>query len=632
MPKIENVGGKIRYSIERFDGGLNTNDNPSSISPYESPEALNVVFDERGAVSTRPGSEKWNTTAIGSFPIDWGITYQTTHIVWANGTMYKTSGPSGTTFAAITSSSGKFQAGVRPAAIVYQNVLFTSDGTNGPWKYTGDENFYKMGIDIPSAPAGSGTSAGSVSTGTYYYAISFVNSQAVEGGLGTPSAAITLTGTATIGLTGIPVGSALAGVNQRFVYRAEAASGPFRRVGTIADNTTTTYADTTANGSEGKFPIDDGTAPDAFKTIALHKERLFFDSATDRSFIRYTEVENPYIAPALNEEPINQGDGEDIIAIASQDDLVTIFKENQTHSIFTADPADDTTWQRIEVPANIGIVGPKAFTKIQNSIVFVGKQNNYITGFHLLNGIEIRESNDGKLRSLSISEKIQPDLLSETSTSGWSSMALTLFKNRLYATYAGTGSTTNNGIFWLDLTRVGSEGQPGSWAKWTGINARCFYVNNGQLFAGDATSTGFVRKLNSSSYSDSGTAIDCYFYTREIGGEKDGQLDSYVKDLRELYVWHQQLGAYYMDVNVRADGDTSDGIAYPVYLDPGGNTWGAMVWGTDAWGGTRSDYETRLVMGYLGKRFQIGFTNQNTVDQAFKVHRIELGFNIRRRR
>lgn len=631
MPKITESGGKTRYSIERFDGGLNTKNNVSDISAFESPDCLNVVFDDQGAVTTRDGSKVFNTTAIGSFTIDWGISYNQTMIVWSNGTMYRSSGLTGSTFTAISNTTSKFTTGVRVAAIIYQNLLFTSDGTNGPWKYNTSGEFRNMGIDTPSAPTGASIGAGSLSTGTYYYKVSFINSQVVEGSVGSASVAVTLTGSSTARVSSIPVGSTLAGVAQRFVYRSEAASGPFRKVGSIADNTTTTFDDTIANGAEGKQPIDDGTKPDAFKTIALHKERLFFDSAVDRTFARYTEIENPFIAPLLNEEPINSGDGEDIQAVASQDDLVTFFKKNKTFGIVTVDPADDTTWGRVEVPANIGIIGPKALCKVQNGIMFVGQQNNALTGFHFLTGVRIAETSDGKLRSLTISDRIEYDLLNLITSTAAPSITMDLFKNRLYMAHPQS-STTNNRIFWLDLNRVGSNGKPGSWAPWSGINANVFFSHNGLFFAGDSTETGFVRQLNAGAFTDSGSAINSYFWTKEIGGQDDGSLDSYIKDLRELYIWHEKQGDYYMNVRVRTDGDTSDGTAYPVYLDSGGSFWGTMVYGVDPWGGLRTDSETRIVMGFIGKRFQIRFDNQNTAGQSFKVHRVELGFNIRRRR
>jgi hypothetical protein len=625
-------GAKPRNSIERFDGGLNTLNSPAAIKPEESPDLKNCVFDEEGAVTTRSGTVKWNMTAIGSAPVDWGISYNTTMIAWSNGAMWRTSGPSGTTFTKITQTSGKFATGVRVAAIVYQNILFTSDGVNGPWKYDTSGGFYNMGIDIPSAPTGASNGAGSISTGSYYYGVSFVNSQVVEGEIGSMSVGVTTTGSSTIRVTQIPVGSSLAGVNQRFIYRGEAASGPFYKVGTINDNTTTTFDDTVANGAEGKAPVLDGTKPDAFKTIALHKERLFFDSSEDRTFGRWTPVGNPFIAPALNEEPFNQGDGEDIQAIASQDDFAIFFKKNRTFALHLTDPADDTTWQKIEIPGNIGIIGKKALVKIQNGLIFGGQQNNRFTGLHFLTGLRIIETSDGRLRSLAVSEQIEPTMLKETEPTQWANIQLELHQNRLFMAYAPFGVTTNNRVLWLDLNRLKNNNNPGSWSIWTGLPANFFFMHNGLFFFGDSSDTGFVRRVNAGSYDDDGVAIDSYFWTKQIGGQNDGGLDSWVKDLRNLYVWHAKVGNFNMNVRVRADGDSSDGTAYVVDLNQGSALWGSMIWGVDPWGGIRDDFETRIPTNFLGKRFQVRFDNQNVAGQYFKVHRLELEFNLRRRR
>lgn len=633
MATLTDVGGRFRYSIERFDGGLNTKDSPSKIGPTESPDCLNVVFDDAGSVWTRDGTAKYNTTAVGTFTVDHGISYNTTQIIWANGKMYRSSGPTGTTFTAITSSSGKFVAGAKVAAQIYQSILFCSDGTNGPWKYSGGESFYNMGIDIPSAPTGASIGAGSLSTGTYYYGVSFVNTQVVEGEIGSSSAGIAITSSGTIRVNSIPVGSSLAGVNQRFIYRADNASGPFKKIAALNDNTTVTYDDTIPNGSEGKFPIEDGTKPTAFTTLELHKERLFFDDATNRSFLRYTNFLNPYISEAENFEPLNNGDGESILAIAGQDDFVNAWKSNKCFSLLIQDPSDDLTWIKKEVPANLGIIGPEAFDKIQNGIVFVGRQNNRLTGLHFINGLKVIDADDGKLRSLSISEKVEYDFLNLIEPTYWANITCKVFENRLFMSYTPTGGTVNNKIFWLDLNRVGSQGQPGSWAPWDGISAKCLYTHNGNLLCGDSTATGFVRTFNAGAYSDSGVAINSYFWTKEIGGEEDGSLDGYIKDLREVYVWHAKLGNYNMNVRYRVDGDTGDGTPYTINLNGTGSTWGSMIWGVGPWGGTRTDFETRINIGrVIGRRFQIRFDNQNTVSQAFKVHRLELGMNLRRRR
>lgn len=633
MPSIKTARERIRYSIERLDGGLNVKESPSKISPYESPDCLNVTFDDDGSVQTRKGSAIYNTTLVGSFPIDFGISYNDLSVVWAGGSMWHSSNTTGSTYVKVTQSSGRFASGSHVAALVYQNVLFSSDGTNGPWKWTGSENFYNMGIDIPSAPTGiSGAAAGNIQPGTYYYAVSFVNTQVVEGEMGSSSAGVTLAATANVNISEIPIGSTLAGVNERFIYRAVAASGPFRRIGTISDNTTTTFTDTTVVGLEGASPVFDGSKPTPFKTIALLKERLFFDDSTNRSLLRYTEFQNPFISEATSFEPINNGDGEDIIAVTGQDDVVVSFKENKSTGLILNDPSDDTTWSKQELPTNLGIIGPKAYAPMQNAIIFVGRQNNKITGLHVLTGLNVIETSDGRLRSLSISERIEPEILNNMPRTYWAETFLGVFENRLHMAYTKTGST-NGSVLWLDLNRVGSEGQPGSWSLWSGINAKCFFSHNGQFFAGDSTSTGFVRSLNQDAYADSGAAIDSYFWTKSVGGEDDGTLDSYVKDLREIYVWRALLGNYNMNVSYRVDGDAGSGTSFPINLATGSSLWGTAVFGSAFWSGDRDDAEVRIPIGRVqGKRFQVGFDNQNTINQGFRVHRAELGMNMRRYR
>ena len=52
----------IRY--ENFDGGYNNNSSPMSIDDNQSPDLLNVVLDERGAIKKRKGLTPWLTQEI----------------------------------------------------------------------------------------------------------------------------------------------------------------------------------------------------------------------------------------------------------------------------------------------------------------------------------------------------------------------------------------------------------------------------------------------------------------------------------------------------------------------------------------------------------------------------------------
>lgn len=638
MPSLNKVGSKIRYSVDRLDGGMNTKDAPSRIPSQDSPDCLNVVFDRRGAVVTRPGSAKWNTQLVGSYPILGAISYNNEMVIWHNGLMMKTSGISGTTFNIVTTASGLFSDTAPVASVIYQNVLFCSDGTNA-WKYSGGENFSKHGIEIASAPTGTVTAAltSAAQPGTYYYGVAYVNSQAVEGEISSASTGTTLTVTGSISLT-IPVGSTLAGVNERWIYRSESASGPFRRVGVVANNTAVVFTDTTPTGQEGKLAVLDGTEPTPYTTIALHKERLFFVDPDEPSMLRWTNYTNPYVSEVENFEPIDNGDGETIQAIVNQDDVLTVFKNNKGFGILTTDPSDAMTWKKVEHPTNLGIVGPFAFARVSNGVVFIGRRNNRITGAHFLSGIQVLEMTDGRLRTLTISEKIEQDILDGFNRNYLNKTTCGVYNNRLYISYVYTGSSYNDSIWWMDLNRIGSEGQPGSWAPWSGINAGGFFNHNGDWFSYDSSPTGYVRQLElEGTYNDSGAAINSYFWTKEVGGNVDdpseGPIEAYVKDLRDVYIWYAKLGDFYMNVAVRADGDSGSGNGFEVNLDSGENEWGVMVWGVDDWGGERYNFQTRVPIGrMIGRRFQLRFDNQNQVDQAFKVNRVEMDFNLRRRR
>lgn len=631
MPAQNQFGNRVRYSIERFDGGLNTKDAPSKISPYESPDCLNVVFDKEGSAETRDGSVTFNTQAIGGFSIDGMYSYNQTMVAWAGGSMYRASG---TTFVTIPSAQGQFTSGRKVAAQAYQGILFCSDGVLGPWRYHAGDSFYNMGLVTPSAPTGASNGAGSLATGTYYYAISFVNTQAVEGEVGSVSAGIAITNSATIQVKSIPVGGSLAGVAKRRVYRSSATTGPFRFVGEVADNTTTVFNDTIANDQEGQNAILDAPPPTAFNTISLHMERLFFDDITNNSLLRWTDYTNPFVSDSTNFEPISNKDGDNIVAIISNDDVLTIFKDNSHFFLTMTDPSDDLTWALKKGSTNLGIVGPRALCRIQNGVLFVGKQNYRLTGFHWLTGLTILQSTDGKLRSVALSEKIERDLINYPSAY-WNNIALTSYKNKAYTTItAGAADTTNKNLLWFDLNRVGSEGQPGSWALWDGLQLNQTIVHNGLLYGGSSATNGFIYQLEAGVSSDSGAAINSYFWTKKIGGDDiNFSLDGFIKDFREIFLWHQKLGNFNMNVKWRIDGDTGSGNGQIINLNNTASLWDTLIWDSGVWDGARDDVVQRLPIGkLLGKTIQIRFDNQNVAGQKFKVHRIELGMNVRRHR
>jgi len=59
-----------------------------------------------------------------------------------------------------------------------------------------------------------------------------------------------------------------------------------------------------------------------------------------------------------------------------------------------------------------------------------------------------------------------------------------------------------------------------------------------------------------------------------------------------------------------------------------------MIWGQDDWSPGGEQAELKIPLGGLSpaKRLQLKFSNQNTINQRFKVIGLNLDYNIRGRR
>lgn len=640
MPSIKQVGTRVEVSIDTFDGGRNTKDAPSRIADEQSPDLLNVVFDDVGAAGTREGTSYFNTSTaeVGTNVIDGQHVYDGSMVIWAGGQMLRASG---TTFVPVTSSSGQFSSGVKVGYITYQDIMFCSDGVNGPYRWEGNEDFYNMGIGTPTAPTAASDTAGDIAADTYYYAVTFTNSHAVEGGIGAASAGTTIAASSTIQVTGIETGTGLEGVGERDIYRATSATGPWLFVKNLADNVTTSFTDTVGVGAEGGNPPSDATAPTPFQAITLHRERLLFPDNANKTLLRYTDFNTPFISAAANFEPLNKGDSANILALNVQQNLVTAFKDGtgnvtSTWVVDLVDPSDDTTWVYEKLPINVGIAGLRAHAEVDNGLIFLGARNGKITGFHYLSGVELFETNNRLLRTRSISENIETDI-KPLSASLWADAAIAVFNNAIHiAGPYDSSSTSNEAVWWFDLDRLGDDGQPGSWSVWTGVvDVNDFTIYQNGLYGGASDTSGYVLQFYNGTFTDAdGTGIDSYFWTKEFGGEPS--IESWIKDMRWANIWYALLGSYNMNVRWRKDGDQGAGNFTALDLTPPGDTWGNFLWGVGMWsaGGVRK--ESQISVGsLLGRRFQLRFENERpggvvTPGSGFKVFSMKMLMNLRR--
>lgn len=126
----------------------------------------------------------------------------------------------------------------------------------------------KLATLAPGAPTAAlaGLGAGNVNSGTHSYKITFVTAGG-ETDAGAVSNVVTTTGgNGQVALSAIPLGSVL--TTSRKIYRTAAGGSTYKLLATLADNTTTTYADNIADASLSTNAPSTNTAVDVRLTIA----------------------------------------------------------------------------------------------------------------------------------------------------------------------------------------------------------------------------------------------------------------------------------------------------------------------------------------------------------------------------
>lgn len=613
-----------------FDGGKNNKFEKSIIEDNESPDCLNVVFDA-GSVGTRNGFSKVNTTTVGSYVCDGiytrhGTNNAETMVAFFNGTGYTLGG---TTFTTIASAQSIFTAGIRVCASQMENHIFVCNGGTLPYKYNGTD-FTRHGVYPPTGMAVTPTSnaVGAVS-GVYAYKMAYVNSASAEGN---PSAEFgTFTANlATVRLTGLPVAPQSWGVSSRKIYRNVSSGTSFMLVGTINDNTTTTYDDNTADGSLGANAPSDKGVPPTYSAVVYCQNRLFM--VGNDNLVWYTEINEPYTVGALNFEPFGDQSTDMPKALGVYANSLVVYCERNAYLWYMPDTTPGN-WKKIRINSAYSSESPFGLFEYNSKLMFPAMQNDKFVGFAALTGNVIEPTatllSTNTAGSDLKSDRIEPDMFDVVETYVGNVSAM-VFKNKAYITLTkGSGSTTNNRVYVMDFSISNlSKNQKEAWVPWTGLNAAQFTIYGGELYYGTSTATGFVYKEAAGVYSDDGTAIDSYCWTKEFSGHKTDA--SFNKDFRYSNLLVDLAGAYYMNAAVRTDSDSGDGTNYQISLDPEGSLWGTMVWGRDTWGAGALQKDVRLYLaGARGKRIQYKFSNQNTAGQRFKVHWQNFTYNLK---
>lgn len=614
-----------------FDGGMNTKFERSIIEDNESPDCLNVVFSN-GAVSTRGGSQKLNTAAVGSFVFDGLYTRSArdgsqTMIAFAGGHMYALAV---TTFVTIPSAQSFFTAGVRVGAVQNENYIFVGNGFVIPHKWNGSE-FTRHGVYPPTATSTVASQATGVLTGGYQYKVTAINSALVESDVG-PATATFTAASATLRLSSIPTFSVSFGINARRIYRTEAGLSIFKRVATIADNSTTTYDDNTPDTGLGTTAPTDNGVPPLYSIACYHQGRLWVNDLSIPNRAWYSNLGDPYTFASTNFVTVGDNTSDLLRGISVYDNSI-ILKCDMSDTIVFMSDTDPANWKSLKSKSPYGSKSPFCLIDFDNKQLFPAVQNGKFVGFAASVGDALATTTSTLTNTTSgsdrISDRIEPNmfLVQEAYLGNISGI---VFKNKAYITLTyGSGNTTNNRIYVMDFSVSNlRKNQRLSWAPWTGMNAAQFTLYGGKLYYGSSTANGFVYEMETTTYTDDGAAIDSYYWTKEYFGSESEE--NIYKDFRYANLLIENAGAWFMNITFRTDSDKGTGYTDQINLDPGSSLWGTMVWGVDVWGGGSDQREYRQYLGGArGKRVQLKFSNQNKVNQSFKVHWMKLHYNLK---
>lgn len=115
------------------------------------------------------------------------------------------------------------------------------------------------------AAALAGAGAGNVDNGTHAYKVTFVTAEGeTQAGNAVTATVADKTANGQVAVSSIPTGTAGV-VTARKIYRSKAGGGPYYLLTTVADNTTTTYTDNTADASLGALePVYNATAGELY--------------------------------------------------------------------------------------------------------------------------------------------------------------------------------------------------------------------------------------------------------------------------------------------------------------------------------------------------------------------------------
>lgn len=313
----------------------------------------------RGAITKRGGGVDYNPSAL-AFPIKdqfEAIFSDGVHhlLEVEGGRLGYTSGDN--VFNTVTSG---YSATSNFEFDLYADRVYFGNGVNSPQVYDRVTSYggvtytapktKAMGCQVPTSAVtfAADSAGGSVPAGSHTYKVTYLYYDIEESNGSSSSAVHTVSNpNNTVNLTAIPVGGY--GVTARKIYR-DNNDGNYLLVGSISDNTTTTYTDTVSLGTS-PIPTDNSLPPN-FSLIVTHDDRVWLAGISgDPSTVWYSDAGTPDIVQSSNFIVCNTKDF--ITGLVIYQGRPIVFSRNSIGQILGKSP-DQFSYSPI--PSSVGCV------------------------------------------------------------------------------------------------------------------------------------------------------------------------------------------------------------------------------------------------------------------------------------
>lgn len=267
------------------------------------------------------------------------------------------------------------------SSATYGKWIFITNGVDKPVQIDTSLNLLYWGITAPTtAPTAIAGAAGNL-TGTFIYTVTFANADEESGQAFNPttqlledSTPITVTAQ-SINLLAVPVSSE-PGVTKRNIYRQGGGNGTWNYVGTINDNTTTTYTDNLAVGDEGQVLVVHRDPALPFKVIVEHNNAIFgFNPPGQPALVYYSNFNEPW-AFSVSYQVLPVGDNsltDAAIGMAESGGVLGLVKDSTLYGLF----GSNSTNYDVQHIADIGGVNQLAVISAYGSLWYVSRQGVY---------------------------------------------------------------------------------------------------------------------------------------------------------------------------------------------------------------------------------------------------------------